>query len=168
MASDVSVKLAVQGEKDFKNALADINRSFKVLGSEMQLVTAEFGKNDKSAAALTSRNTVLNKEIEAQKDKVTTLKAALDNAATSFGENDKRTQNWQVQLNKAEAELVGMEKELKANDKALMSNSDRYDALGKEIDDTVKEYVKVRKEYGANSDEAKALEKKLADLTGEH
>ena len=31
----------------------------------------------------------------------------------------------------------------------------------------VKEYVKVRKEYGENSAEAKALEKKLADLTSE-
>lgn len=59
--------------------------------------------------ALTARNTVLNKEIEAQKQKIETLRSALENAASSFGENDKRTQNWQIQLNNAEAALNGME-----------------------------------------------------------
>ena len=81
----------------------------------MQLVTSQFDKNDRSAQALASRNTVLNREIDTQKEKITTLKAALDNAASSFGENDRRTQNWQVQLNKAEAELAGMERELRSN-----------------------------------------------------
>ena len=110
----MGIRLGVEGERDFKAALRDINQAFKVLGSEMQLVTAQYDKNDKSTAALTSRNTVLNKEIEAQRDKISTLKSALENAATSFGENDKRTQAWQIQLNKAEAELIGMERELKS------------------------------------------------------
>jgi len=114
--SDLSIRLGVDGERDFKNALRDINQSFKVLGSEMTLISSQFDKNDKSVAALTSRNTVLRKEIDAQKEKVETLKNALDNAATSFGDNDKRTQNWQIQLNKAQAELNGMERELGEND----------------------------------------------------
>ena len=124
------LRIGVEGEKQFKQALSDINQSFKVLGSEMQKVTSEFDKNDKSAAALAARNTVLNKEIDTQKEKVTTLKAALDNAAASFGENDKRTQEWQIKLNKAEAELNGMERELKANNSALMTNREKQDALG--------------------------------------
>jgi phage-related protein len=167
MASDIGVKIGVEGDKVFKQSLAEINQAFKVLGSEMQLVTSQFDKNDKSAQALTSRNTVLNKEIEAQKDKIATLKAALDNASASFGESDRRTQNWQIALNKAQAELGGMEKELSANNKALLSNSEQYDALGKEIDDTVEEYVKVKKAYGENSNEAKALEARLKGLTEE-
>jgi chromosome segregation ATPase len=53
-----------------------------------------------------------NKSIEAQKEKISTLEAALRNASESFGENDRRTQNWVIQLNNAKAELNGMEKEL--------------------------------------------------------
>ena len=166
--SDFGLKIGIEGEKQFKQALSDINQAFKVLGSEMQLVTAQFDKNDRSAAALAARNTTLNKEIDAQKDKITTLKAALDNAATSFGESDRRTQNWQAQLNKAEATLSGMERELKANNAALTSNSEKYSQLEREIQSTVREYIKVRDEYGKNSSEAKALEKKLSDLAGEH
>ena len=78
-------------------------------------MTSQFDKNDRSAAALTARNAVLNKEIDQQKEKISTLRSALDNATTSFGETDRRTQNWQIVLNKAEAELNGMERELGAN-----------------------------------------------------
>ena len=102
MADSFGIKLGVEGEKEFKSALSDINRSFKVLGSEMKLVQSQFGKNDSSVEGLTSRNEVLNRQIEKQKKKISTLKSALDNASSSFGENDRRTQNWQIQLNNAE------------------------------------------------------------------
>ena len=57
--SDFGLKIGVEGEKEFKKALADIYQSFKVLGSEMNLVTSQFEKQDKSIAALTARNGVL-------------------------------------------------------------------------------------------------------------
>lgn len=66
MANNFGLKIGLEGEKEFKKALSDINSSFKVLGSEMKLVESQFGKNDTSVNALTARNQVLNKEIEAQ------------------------------------------------------------------------------------------------------
>lgn len=96
MSDNFGLKIGVEGEREFKKSLSEINQSFKVLGSEMKLVDSEFDKNDKSIQAVSARNSVLNKEIEAQKSKIETLRAALDNAASSFGENDKRTQNWQT------------------------------------------------------------------------
>ena len=102
MADSFGLKIGLEGEKEFKKALADINQSFKVLGSEMKLATSQFDKNDKSVEALAARNKVLRKEIDEQTTKIDTLRKALQNAATSFGENDRRTQNWQIQLNNAE------------------------------------------------------------------
>ena len=134
MADNFGLKIGVEGEKEFKNALRDINQSFKVLGSEMQLVTSQFDRNDKSIQAVTARNEVLNKEIDQQKTKIETLRSALDNAAESFGETDKRTQNWQIQLNKAEAELNNMERELGDNEAALDGVGAEFDATAKDAD----------------------------------
>lgn len=144
------LKIGIEGEKEFKNALRDINQSFKVLGSEMNLVSSQFDKQDKSIEAITARNKVLNKEIDTQKEKVSTLEKALQNAATSFGENDKRTQSWQIQLNNAIAALNGMEKELDQNNKAL-------DTAGKEFNDAEKqadEFGKEVKKSADNTDDA--------------
>jgi len=131
MADNFGLKIGVEGEKEFKKALADINQSFKVLGSEMKLVSSEFDKNDRSVAAVAARSEVLNKAIDAQKDKISMLEAALRNASESFGENDRRTQNWAIQLNNAKAELNGMEKELE-------ESADEAEELGDKLDDSAK------------------------------
>ena len=142
MADNFGLKIGLEGEKEFKKALADINQSFKVLGSEMKVVQSQFDKNDDSVEALTARNQVLGKEIDAQKKKIETLRQALENASTSFGENDRRTQQWQIQLNNAQAALNNMERELDQNQRAIDSMGDEMrdaaqqtDKFGDEIDD---------------------------------
>ncbi len=128
--SDFGLKIGIEGERQFKNALREINQSFRVLGSEMKLVSSEFDRNDKSIKAITARNNQLNKEIDAQKDKVSTLEKALANAASSFGENDRRTLAWQIQLNNANAELNNMEKELKESQTEVKKlNKEKIDKL---------------------------------------
>ena len=150
MADNFGLKIGLEGEKEFKKSLAEINQSFKVLGSEMKLVESQFDRNDTSVEALTARNEVLGKQIEAQKSKIEVLRSALKNAAESFGENDKRTQAWQIQLNNAEAALNGMERELRDNNAALDNASDGMDKAGKEADDMGGEV----KDAGKEADDA--------------
>ncbi len=135
MADSFGLKIGLEGEKEFKKALNEINQSFKVLGSEMKLVSSQFDKNDKSVQALSARNSVLNKEIEAQKSKIETLRAALQNASDSFGETDRRTQSWQIQLNNAEAALNDMERELSNNNAALEEANSNYGRAGDALED---------------------------------
>ncbi len=139
MADNFGLKIGLEGEKEFKKALSEINQSFKVLGSEMKVVSSLFDKNDNSVQALTARNQVLNKEIEAQKQKIETLRAALANAAESFGENDRRTQNWQIQLNNATAALNDMERELDRNNTALDEAEREMDDAADSADDLEEE-----------------------------
>ena len=160
MADNFGLKIGVEGEKEFKRALSDINQSFKVLGSEMKLVESEFGKNENSVQSLTSKNEVLTKQIDAQKDKIETLRKALENASSSFGENDRRTQAWAVQLNNAQAELNGMERELKGNEKALDSVADEFNAAEKQADQFGDELDKT----GKDADSAGSKFEKLGSV----
>lgn len=134
MADNFGVKIGVEGEREFKRALADINSQMKVLGSEMKLVESSFDSQDKSVEALTARNQVLTKNIDTQKQKIETLRAALANASSSFGENDRRTQAWATQLNNAQAELNRMERELRENNSALDAAEHGFDEAGKAAD----------------------------------
>ena len=152
MADTFGLKIGLEGEKEFKAQLKEIEQSFKVLGSEMNLVSSQFDKNDKSVEALTARNQVLQKSIDTQKDKISVLKQALDNASKSFGENDARTKAWQVKLNNAQAELNKMEKEVEENTKAIDSMGDELNKTSKEADkfgDEVKEAGKDAEESGS-------------------
>lgn len=142
MGGDFGFKLGIEGEKQFKQALRDINQNFKVLKSEMNLTTSAFDKNDRSVEALTARNKVLAKGMDEQKGKVSVLEDALRNAASSFGENDKRTQAWAMQLNNAKAELNGMEREVRENEKAIDAVGDEFQQSGKQADGFEKEIRK--------------------------
>lgn len=157
MASDLGLKIGIEGEKQFKKQLSEINQTFKVLGSEMKLVDSQFEKNDQSVQALTARNDVLQKSIEAQKNKIETLRTALKNSAESFGENDQRTKAWQIQLNNAVAELNGMERELKQNASAL-------DNVGGEMDNTKKSADKMGDEIENAGKQADASSGKMEAL----
>ena len=100
----------------------------------MKLATSQFDKNDKSVEALAARNKVLRKEIDEQTTKIDTLRKALQNAATSFGENDRRTQNWQIQLNNAEAALNDMNRELDENEKAIKEGGKAAEESGSKFE----------------------------------
>lgn len=160
MADDFGLKIGLEGEKEFKKALSDINQSFKVLGSEMKVVQSQFDQNDSSVEALTARNQVLNKEIDAQRQKIDTLRSALKNASDSFGENDRRTQNWQIQLNNATAALNDMERELSDNEKALDDVGKELGDAGKEADDFGDEL----KEAGNDADASGGKFEKLGSI----
>ena len=159
MADDFGLKIGLEGEKEFKKALTEINQSFKVLGSEMKVVQSQFDKNDNSVEALTARNQVLNKEIEAHKQKIETLRQALANASESFGENDRRTQQWQIQLNNATAALNDMERELDRNNAAL-------DDAEREMDDVADSADDLEEELDDAGDAADDSEGKFSKLGG--
>ena len=159
MADNFGLKIGLEGEKEFKKTLTEINQSFKVLGSEMKLVESQFSKNDDSADALAARHKVLTEQVEAQRKKVEMLKQALANAAESFGENDRRTQAWQIQLNNAQAALNGMERELSDNEEAM-------DRLGKEMDDTGDSADDLEEELDDAGDAADDSEGKFSKLGG--
>lgn len=127
MAYDIGPRIGIEGEKQFRQAIQQINTNLRTLSTEMMAVTSKYDKNDKSTEALTEKNMVLNKQIEEQKKKLEELKKGLDMASEKYGENDKVTQGWQQAVNKATAELNNMERELEENNKVLKENETASD-----------------------------------------
>lgn len=135
MAYDIGPKIGIEGEKAFRQAINDINTNMRTLKTEMQAVSSQFDKNEKSQESYTAKNEVLNKQIEEQKKKLEELTKGLQMSADKYGENDKVTQGWQQAVNKATAELNDMERELDGNTKAM-------DELGNETEKTGSRFEK--------------------------
>lgn len=133
----IKTRFELDGEKEYKAAVSEINASLRVLNSEMKLVSEQFKNNDKSVEALTASSDVLSRQILTQKEKVEALQAALKNSAERYGEADARTKRWQTSLNNAQAELVKMERELKANSDAMEKNNEDLSNLDEGFDDTI-------------------------------
>lgn len=124
MASKIGAQIALEGEREFKKAISEINTGLKVTASELTLVTARFSDNAKSVEGLTAKNSVLQKQIDEQTQKVAKLREALANSVNTYGEADTRTLKWKVSLNNAEAELIKMQKELDKSEQELKEFSE--------------------------------------------
>ena len=140
MAYDIGARIGLEGEKDYKRAITEISNSQKVLRSEMGLLAAQFEDQEDSVESLTKKQELLERTLYTQQDKVDTLRAALQNAAVSFGEADARTMRWQEQLNHAEAELIATNRAIRNTADALedlTSISNRYKGKLDEIEESL-------------------------------
>lgn len=135
-------KLVIDGEAEFKKAVAGINKEMTVLGSEMRKVTAQFDDNAGSMEALTAKSEVYNKQIDEQKKKVKTLTDAMEASKKEYGENSDKVKEWQIKLNNAEAALSKTESELK-------KTKNQMDNFGKETSDTTTEVKQLDKKMEA-------------------
>lgn len=115
----IGAGIKLTGEKEFKNALSEINSGLRVNQSELNLTSAEYANNSQSVEALTAKSKALQNTIYSQIDKVKLLEKAMKSSAEKHGESDKKTSQWQISLNKAKADLAKMNNELGENQKAL-------------------------------------------------
>ena len=52
MAYDIGPKIGIEGEKEFRNSINDINTSMRTLKSEAKLLSSEYDKNNDSQKVL--------------------------------------------------------------------------------------------------------------------
>lgn len=145
---EIKTTLAIDGEKQFKAAMDEAYRGMKVLGSEMKLNTAVFGDNASSMEGLTKKGEILSKQISQQKEIVAALSKAVEDSASAYGENDKRTDAYRIKLNNATAALSRMEGELGENEEAIKGFSKETDDADKKTSKWRESLVKVGETLG--------------------
>lgn len=128
MAVDIGPKIGIDGEAEFRNELQNINQQLRTLGSEMRAVTSSFEDGDRSEEALAAQTDVLNRQIDAQRQKLSMLEQGLDKAADKFGQADTKTLRWAQAVNDARSDLNRLESQLK-------SATGEVDDLGDAMDD---------------------------------
>jgi tetratricopeptide (TPR) repeat protein len=133
--ADIGAKIELAGEREFRKAVSEINQGLRVTASELTLVTAKFAENANSVTALTAKGEALRTKLEQQTQKVEYLRAALENARKEYGDTDRRTLQWQESLNKAETELIKINKEVEENSKALSKAKDDMKKYGLAADE---------------------------------
>lgn len=129
----VGARVEIDGEREYKAALSELNNGNRVLASEMRKLQAEYKGNAESTEFLTKKGELLERQLLQQKDKVSELRAALQNAAEQYGEADSRTQAWAVKLNDAEAAQYNLEHAIEENNKALEDNGRQLQSENTEL-----------------------------------
>lgn len=179
-APSINSKIKLDGEREYKAALAEIKSGLNVLKSELNLASEQFRDNADSVEALTKKNDILDRTILTQKEKIEQIEKALQSSASAYGEADERTNLWKTQLNNAQAELVKMERALKDNEDALQKAQKEADGtttafgkLKKALSDTKEQgggikglFANLKEEFSGNDEVMRGLGDALTDVAG--
>jgi len=130
----VGARVELDGEKEYKQALQELNTGNKTLASEMRKLQAEYKGNTESTEYLTKAGEILERQLLQQQDKVKKLQEAVAHAAKEYGEADSRTQSYIQQLNNAEAAEFDLQHAIEENAAALNGQGDEMLGLGDTVD----------------------------------
>ncbi len=147
MSATFGGTIKLEGESEYRKALSTINQQIKTTASELSLLAVQYDKNETSIENYTEQNRILEKEIKQQEEKIGLLRSAMEQAAKTYGENDSKTQKYAQSLNKAQAELIKMQREVDDNKKAIAE-------LGNKTDNTtqdIKQFSKATETAGSNT-----------------
>lgn len=187
--ADAGLRLTVDGEREFKKAISEINDLLKVNSSELRLLSEQYKSSDKSLETMTGKQKTLSEAMDLQSQKIKEIEKQLSDAEKIYGKTGTRTLELTVQYNNARTALTKLTTEYNAVtdeikrtedaeadfNKRLTENSDRIDKIKnptkrakaetKELRDAVRELTE---KYGANNtavrkhtEELKNAEKQL-------
>lgn len=158
----ITTRIALDGEKEFKAQMAQVNGELRNLKGEMTLVDATFKGQANTTEALTAKHKVLRGSVEQQREKVRALRQALEDATAAYGDNDKRTDGYRQSLSRALAELINLNRELEDNERYLDEAAKSADGYAESID----EYGKAVKDADSSKDPLGNLVAGFGNLKG--
>ena len=129
----IGVKIVIDGEKEYREAIKNINTSQKELRSEMKLCSAQYADTQNSLEALNQKTEILTKQIDSQKQKVEIYSQAIESSNQKQEEARKRVDDLTDQYEKASKELDAMRKSSDTSNDALEEQERVVSSLKSEL-----------------------------------
>ena len=160
-----SIKLT--GESEYTRALKTITSNLTVMASEMKLVSAQYSSNDKSIEALTSRNNVLNKQIEEGKKKVDVYRSALEDFKTQQDKNGASIMELMIKLENEKKKLQELKSSTSATSDEIKAQEKVVASLSSELADSEAQYEKNKLSINKYQTQLNGAEAEVVKMTKE-
>lgn len=116
---NIRTRFVAEGEKEYRQALKEINSGLSVLSAESKKLQEQYKGNEKSLEALTATNENLDQIVLSLSDKLDLQKKRLAELSQAYGESDDRTQRMRKAVVETETALLKQQHALDENTKAL-------------------------------------------------
>lgn len=139
MAADISVGIAVQGEKEFNKALKECQNTLKQLDSGLKANAAEFDKNENAMRQSKERYELLGNAIEENEKIIEALNDAIKFSTDTYGAAAKKTTDYVTAQNKAREAVAKLRKELEQSDAEMGEIGRDSTRVGRQLENGIGE-----------------------------
>lgn len=116
---NIRTRFVAEGEKEYRQALKEINGGLSVLNAESKKLQEQYKGNEKSLEALTATNENLDRVVLSLSDKLDLQKKRLAELKQAYGESDDRTLRMAKSVTDTETALIRQQRALDENTRAL-------------------------------------------------
>lgn len=170
MATDVGIRVGVDGAAEFKNALKGIDAQLKNLDSEMKSTVSGLDSLEDAQAAVGKRTEILGKQISATEQKISTISAEYDRSAKKLDELGKALDDVKNAENSTEKEITAaanaynrQQQEVNRLGTQLNNATSSLNKLQREMRDVENGTDKVTRSFQKVEDEAEDMGGSLRD-----
>lgn len=131
MARTISTKLAVEGESQYKQAIASCSSELSTLKSQLNLVETAYKGNANSLTALSEKGKTLQSMYEKQAEKAAVLETALRNCQAAQAQYAQRVSTARENISRCEQELERLKNstgDTSEEQRALTEELDKWNA----------------------------------------
>lgn len=147
--TDIGPKISVEGESEYRKQMQNIIQQQKEYSSELNLVTAQLGKNATAQQKASSIASVLKKQIQNQESALSAQNTMLQKAVTKWGDASKEASGFRTAINKTSAELATLKSRLSDAENGLGEFSDQTRTSGDDLAASVTAGTLAAKAYAA-------------------
>lgn len=131
--TDIGPKISVEGESEYRKQMQNIIQQQKEYSSELNLVTAQLGKNATAQQKASSIASVLKKQIQNQESALSAQNTMLQKAVTKWGDASKEASGFRTAINKTSTELATLKSRLSDAENGLGEFSDQTRTSGDDL-----------------------------------
>lgn len=131
--TDIGPRISVEGESEYRKQMQNIIQQQKEYSSELNLVTAQLGKNATAQQKASSIASVLKKQIQNQESALSAQNTMLQKAVTKWGDASKEASGFRTAINKTSAELATLKSRLSDAENGLGEFSDQTKTAGDDL-----------------------------------
>lgn len=161
--TDIGPRISVEGESEYRKQMQNIIQQQKEYSSELNLVTAQLGKNATAQQKASSIASVLKKQIQNQESALSAQNTMLQKAVTKWGDASKEASGFRTAINKTSAELATLKSRLSDAENGLGEFSDQTRTSGDDLAASVTAGTLAAKAYATIGSELLSAGKKVVE-----
>lgn len=161
--TDIGPRISVEGESEYRKQMQNIIQQQKEYSSELNLVTAQLGKNATAQQKASSIASVLKKQIQNQESALSAQNTMLQKAVTKWGDASKEASGFRTAINKTSAELATLKSRLSDAENGLGEFSDQTKTAGDDLAASVTAGTLAAKAYATIGSELLSAGKKVVE-----
>lgn len=163
----IRTKIVIEGEKQYKAAMADINRQLKETKSALSAAAAEYANADSATRTTAQQTEALNQSLDQQRQRLALMEEQLGKVEDAYGKNSKQAVELRTKINNARTEMAKTETQMRGFTDGLDAITNASGQTGEGLDGAAKSLEDIGDSAQQAQGDVQDLAASIGDVVGQ-